>query len=65
MAETKKRATARKPAAPKKPTLRRKRTAAAPTFEQIQVRAYELFDAGEGGGELEHWLRAERELATA
>jgi hypothetical protein len=64
MTETKKRATARKPSAAKKPTLRRKRPA-APTFEQIQLRAYELFVAGELGDEVEHWLRAERELATA
>lgn len=56
MAETKKRATA------KKATRRRK---VAPTYDQIAARAYELYAAGTGGDALEHWLRAERELATA
>jgi hypothetical protein len=36
----------------------------APTLEQIQVRAYEIFLERHGapGNEVEDWLRAEREL---
>ena len=30
--------------------------------ELVAARAYELFLAGEPGGELDHWLRAEQEL---
>ncbi len=38
----------------------------APTPEQIQRRAYELFEArgGEPGRELDDWLLAEHELKT-
>lgn len=48
--------TTRKPRAPK----------AAPTLEQIQLRAYEIFlqRAGAPGNEIEDWLRAERELTA-
>lgn len=37
---------------------------AAPTLEQIQARAYELFEEGgrRNGHEIEDWLRAEQEL---
>lgn len=35
------------------------------TFERIQVRAYEIYCSGQGGGELDHWLQAERELRVA
>jgi hypothetical protein len=35
---------------------------AEPTYEEIAVRAYEIHESGEGGDELENWLRAEREL---
>ncbi len=28
----------------------------------IARRAYEIYEAGEGGDPLEHWLRAEQEL---
>ena len=38
-------------------------TPAEPTPEEIQVRAYEIHESGEGGDELENWLRAEQELA--
>ena len=40
--------------------------AAAPTQEEIAVRAYELFllDGAMDGRALEHWLRAEEELKT-
>ena len=38
---------------------------AEPTQEQIAVRAYEIHESGEGGDELENWLRAERELDVA
>jgi hypothetical protein len=33
------------------------------TRDDIARRAYELFSAGAPGGELEHWLQAERELS--
>ena len=36
-----------------------------PTFEQISVRAYEIYASGQGGSEHENWLRAERELRGA
>jgi hypothetical protein len=51
-----------------KPVATRKRSAAAPapvTHEQIARRAYELHLAGTEGDAMAHWLRAERELATA
>lgn len=37
---------------------------AAPTLEQIQVRAYEIYLERQGapGNQIEDWLRAEREL---
>jgi Protein of unknown function (DUF2934) len=35
----------------------------SPTREQIEARAYELYlQRGEGGHELEDWLKAEEEL---
>ena len=44
-----------------------KRTAAAPTTEEIARRAYEIFVArGQGAGrDMEDWLQAERELTGA
>ena len=36
-----------------------------PTHEEIELRAYEIHESGEGGDELENWLRAERELDAA
>ena len=36
---------------------------AEPTPEEIQLRAYEIHESGEGGDELENWLRAEQELS--
>ena len=38
---------------------------AEPTQDEIAVRAYEIHESGEGGDELENWLRAERELDVA
>jgi len=38
-------------------------TPAEPTTEEIQARAYEIHESGEGGDELENWLRAEQELS--
>lgn len=32
------------------------------THEMISLRAYSIFIAGQGGSEVDHWLRAEREL---
>ena len=47
-------------------TRRRSTSAPAPvTHEQIALRAYELHLAGSEGDAMAHWLRAERELATA
>lgn len=62
MADEKKK-TARKPAVRKPAVSRKKRT--APTYEDVATRAYFIHLEGSGAGELENWLRAERELATA
>jgi hypothetical protein len=70
---TKARTTATKRAARAvKPAARRPRTRTAAatagagvTYEQIAMRAYEIHLSGTGGDALEHWLRAERELAAA
>jgi len=35
---------------------------AAPTFEAISKRAYEIWQSGTGGSEHDNWVRAEREL---
>jgi hypothetical protein len=35
------------------------------THEQISRRAYEIHLSGEGGSEMDNWLRAERELRGA
>lgn len=55
--------TAAKPKRTVKPTARRKKTAVTP--DDIATRAYHLWEAGSPGGELEHWLEAERELLAA
>jgi hypothetical protein len=49
----------------RKPTVRRKKKAAAPTPEHIAVRAYFLHLEDATAGELDNWLRAERELVAA
>jgi hypothetical protein len=36
-----------------------------PEPDEIAKRAYELYESGADGGEMEHWLQAERELAGA
>ena len=50
------------------PSAARKPRAAksAPTLEQIQARAYEIYleRRGAPGNQIEDWLRAERELAA-
>src|SRR5260370_25997757 len=50
------------------PSATRKPRAAksAPTLEQIQARAYEIYLERHGapGNQIEDWLRAERELAS-
>jgi len=45
-------------------TDKTRRTKAAPTAEQIQRRAYEIYLERQGapGNEVEDWIRAEREL---
>jgi hypothetical protein len=35
------------------------------THDEIAARAYEIHLSGEGGDELENWLRAEREVMAA
>ena len=35
------------------------------TNEMIARRAYEIYISGQGGGQLDHWLQAERELKAA
>jgi hypothetical protein len=52
------------PSAARKP---RAATTSAPTLEQIQARAYEIYleRRGAAGNPIEDWLRAERELASA
>ena len=47
----------------RKPAVRRKKKA-LPTAEQLATRAYFLHLEGATAGELENWLRAERELAA-
>jgi hypothetical protein len=47
----------------KKPTVRRKKKA-VPTPEQVATRAYFLHLEDATAGELDNWLRAERELAA-
>jgi Protein of unknown function (DUF2934) len=44
------------------PRRTRRRTAAV-GHDQIAARAYEIHLSGAGGDPVEHWLRAERELA--
>lgn len=34
-----------------------------PSHDEIALRAYEIHESGEGGDELENWLRAEQELS--
>jgi hypothetical protein len=60
MAEKRTKAKASKVAAPRKPTIRRKRTKAV-AHEDIAVRAYYIHLEG-GHDPLENWVRAEREL---
>jgi hypothetical protein len=50
------------PRIPRKPRV----STNAPTLEQIQLRAYEIFleRGGTPGNEVEDWLRAERELTV-
>ena len=47
-------------------TRKPRTTKAAPTLEQIQARAYELYleRRGAPGSQIDDWLRAERELAS-
>jgi hypothetical protein len=47
----------------KKPAVRRKKKA-VPTPEQVAARAYFLSLEDATAGELDNWLRAERELAA-
>ena len=49
----------------RKPTVRRKKKVVATTPEHIAVRAYFLHLEDATAGELDNWLRAERELLAA
>ena len=49
----------------RKPTVRRKKKVATPAPEEIAVRAYFLHLEDATAGELDNWLRAERELVAA
>jgi hypothetical protein len=54
---------------PAKTTTTRKRTLKAveapqPTPEQIAMAAYFIAISGEGGDDMENWLRAEQQLAS-
>jgi hypothetical protein len=55
---------AEKKATTRKTTVRRKKKA-APTPEQIATRAYFLHLDDATAGDLDNWLRAERELVAA
>ena len=60
-------AAAEKPAAKQRATRRTKKTAGEPvvlTWEHVATRAYYIH-LEEGGGALDNWLRAERELVAA
>jgi len=48
-------------------TRKPRTTKTAPTLEQIQARAYEIYleRRGAPGNQIDDWLRAERELASA
>jgi hypothetical protein len=62
MPEKKKKATTRKAATLKAGVRRQKK--AVPTPEQVATRAYFLHLEDATAGELDNWLRAERELAA-
>jgi ABC-type sugar transport system substrate-binding protein len=51
----------------RRPTVRRRKAAAAPvvTHDQIAERAYLLYVGGVEGDAFTHWVRAERELTAA
>ena len=55
-------AAAKAAAKPKRVTRRKK---VAVTADDVAARAYHLWEAGNPGDELEHWLQAERELVAA
>ena len=37
----------------------------APTYDQIALRAYSIYQSGQGGSQDDNWFRAERELRGA
>jgi len=37
----------------------------SPTFDQIAIRAYSIWQSGNGGSQDDNWFRAERELRGA
>jgi Protein of unknown function (DUF2934) len=43
-------------------TTAARRKANVVTHDAIALRAYEIFEAGKGGTDVEHWLQAEHEL---
>ena len=61
---------ATKPTTGKTTTSRTRKKAAAaepksPQIDEIARRAYEIYESGADGDQLEHWLQAERELVGA
>lgn len=63
-APAKKAAGAKKAPSAKKAASSAKRTGGGrqPSHEQIAERAYDIYERGQGGDHVEHWLQAEREL---
>ncbi len=49
----------------RKTTSARKRKAKTVTYEMIEGRAYEIFESGGAGSDVDNWLLAERELQSA
>jgi hypothetical protein len=49
----------------RKRTSAPRRKAKTVTYEMIEGRAYEIYESGSHGSEVDHWLLAERELLSA
>ena len=49
----------------RKSTSTSRRKAKSVTYEMIEGRAYEIFESGSHGNDVDHWLMAERELQNA
>jgi hypothetical protein len=49
----------------RKRTVTPRRKAKTVTYEMIEGRAYEIFESGSHGSDVDHWLLAEREMLSA